>query len=139
MRFKIGNKDTNNFLEYNITENVIIFKNEFEMFRAKGTFSKNKLILFENKIKKIISKELIKDLLGESDSHTSSREIFTKIMQNEKITHITYKEMNPFTEEDFSKDMFLEIMEAPYYNKLNSITIETVYKKIHCKIRNNEY
>lgn len=139
MRFKIENKDTNNFLEYNITENVIIFKNEFETFRAKGTFSKKKIILFENKIKKIISKELIKDLLGESDGHTSSREIFTEIMQNEKITQITYKEMNPFTEEDFSKDMLLEIMEAPYYNKLNSITIETVYKKIHCKIRNNEY
>ena len=62
-----------------------------------------------------------------------------QIMQNEKITHITYKEMNPFTEEDFSKDMLLEIMEAPYYNKLNFITIETVYKKIHCKIKNNEY
>lgn len=139
MRFKIENKDTNNFLEYNITENVIIFKNEFETFRAKGTFSKKKIILFENKIKKIISKELIKDLLGESDGHTSSREIFTEIMQNEKITQITYKEMNPFTEEDFSKDMLLEIMEAPYYSKLNSITIETVYKKIHCKIKNNEY
>lgn len=139
MRFKIENKDTNNFLEYNITENVIIFKNEFETFRAKGTFSKEKIISFENKIKKIISKELIKDLLGESDGHTSSREIFTEIMQNEKITQITYKEMNPFTVEDFSKDMLLEIMEAPYYSKLNSITIETVYKKIHCKIKNNEY
>ena len=139
MKFKIENKDTNNFLEYNITENLIIFKNEFETFYAKGTFNKKKLILFENKIKKIISKELIKDLLGESDSHASSREIFTEIMQNEKITQITYKEMNPFTEKDFSKDMLLEIMEAPYYNKLNCIIIETVYKKIHCKIKNNEY
>lgn len=25
MRFKIENKDTNNFLEYNITENVIFY------------------------------------------------------------------------------------------------------------------
>ena len=43
MRFKIENKDTNNFLEYNITENVIFFKNEFEMFRAKrNVLVKNK-------------------------------------------------------------------------------------------------
>lgn len=49
MRFKIENKDTNNFLEYNITENLIIFKNEFETFYAKGTFSKKSLFYLKIK------------------------------------------------------------------------------------------
>lgn len=131
MKFKIENKDTGNAMKYNLSEKNITFKNEFETFIAEGIFSEKKIAKFENKIKKVINKELNEQLLGESDSFSTSIEIFSEIIGEEKINNIKYKELNPYVEEDLSQEMMIKMLNQPWYKNLKTIIIETYYSKIY--------
>ena len=131
MKFKIENKDTGNVMKYNLSEKNITFKNEFETFIAEGIFSEKKIAKFENKIKKVINKELNEQLLGESDSFSTSIEIFSEIIGEEKINNIKYKELNPYVEEDLSQEMIIKMLNQPWYKNLKTIIIETYYSKIY--------
>lgn len=134
MKFKIENKDTGNAIKYNLSETNITFKNEFETFSADGIFSEKKITKFENKIKKVITKELNKELLGESDSFSTSIEIFSEILGEEKINNIKYKELNPYVDEDLSQEMMLKMLNQHWYKNVKTIIIETYYSKIYHSI-----
>lgn len=116
MEFKINN------LIYEIENNCISFKNVSDICIIKGTFNDEKINEFINKIKEIIpnTKECFK----------TSCEILAEIMQNEKITHMTYKELSQSIKKDFSQDILSEMIESKWYETLTSAVIETPYSKL---------
>ena len=87
MEFKINN------LIYEIENNCISFKNVSDICIIKGTFNDEKINEFINKIREIIpnTKECFK----------TSCEILAEIMENEKITHITYKKLSQSIKKKF--------------------------------------
>jgi hypothetical protein len=116
MEFKINN------LIYEIENNCISFKNVSDICIIKGTFNDEKINEFINKIREIIpnTKECFK----------TSCEILAEIMENEKITHITYKELSQSIKKDFSQDILSEMIESKWYETLTSAVIETPYSKL---------
>lgn len=116
MEFKINN------LIYEIENNCISFKNVSDICIIKGTFNDEKINEFINKIREIIpnTKECFK----------TSCEILAEIMENEKITHITYKELSQSIKKDFSQDILSEMIESKWYETLTSAVIETLYSKL---------
>lgn len=116
MEFKINN------LIYEIENNCISFKNISDICIIKGTFNDEKINEFINKIREIIpnTKECFK----------TSCEILAEIMENEKITHITYKELSQSIKKDFSQDILSEMIESKWYETLTSAVIETPYSKL---------
>lgn len=116
MEFKINN------LIYEIENNCISFKNVSDICIIKGTFNDEKINEFINKIKEIIpnTKECFK----------TSCEILAEIMQNDKITHMTYKELSQSIKKDFSQDILSEMIESKWYETLTSAVIETPYSKL---------